>query len=320
MAKRIKNSPRRGATRQLLGLLGVGSAALLTGLYVVGRKEQQRSNRQAERDTGTKRAEPRAEPNVREIAGPSGGLEILEVGQSTARLPVLFVHGLGGNAHHGSALLDQLGTRRKAVALSLRGHGASQAGEDYSIPALAGDVRAALDGARLDRCLLVGHDLGAAVAAAFAADHPQRVAALVLLDPNGEQSRLPQEQIRQFLDPVENDPHGELRFQFRQLLAGSAPETAETILQALAATPAKALIGPLRSAAVHSTTEDLERYPGPALSVVTPLNSLPISLHRLLPQRLPGTTLLDSSHWLMLDRPREVAAILERFLKDIEHG
>lgn len=299
-------------------LAGLGSAALLTGLYVVGRKEQERSD--PEPDPEATRRTTRKETVARKIAGPSGRLEVLDTAGSADRLPVLFIHGLGGKAHHGAALLDSLAERRRTVALSLRGHGASQAGDDYSISALAGDLQAVVDALEIDRCVVVGHDLGAAIAAAFAADHPQRVSGLVLLDPSGEQCNLTEEQRRQFLDPVRSDPHGEMRFQFRQLLAGSAPETRETVLKALASTPAEALIRALESASSHSTLADLERYPGPAISLVTPLNSLPISLHRLLPQRLPATTLLESSHWLMLDQPQEVAAILMRFLGEVEEG
>lgn len=67
----------------------------------------------------------------------------------------------------------------------MRGHGRSERPTDASlfrVPALVGDVEAVVDALDLDRIVLVGHSMGASIALEYAAQHPDRVAGLVLVD------------------------------------------------------------------------------------------------------------------------------------------
>jgi pimeloyl-ACP methyl ester carboxylesterase len=52
------------------------------------------------------------------------------------------------------------------------------------------------------------------------------------------------------------------------------------------------------------------------MSVTTPLNDFPSSLHRVHPT-LPHQRVTDVSHWLHLDRPEEFNRILDAFLDKI---
>lgn len=305
--KRKGGGAQGGAGRGGWALVGLGSAAVVAGVYAVGRRERSR------------RPPPRPRlPEPRRVAGPAGELALLDGGVEEG-LPVLFLHGLAGRAAHWRAQLFHLWPRRRAVALELRGHGDSEAADDgrYAIPDLAADVAAAADALELDRFLLVGHSLGGLVSCRYAADHPARVAGLLLVDPNGDQTRLPAEQRRAFVDAVRADPAGEMAFNFRQVLAGAAPGVAEAVLAALGETGGEVLVGALESAAEVSPLADLKRYGGPTLTVVSPYNALAVSLHNLLPhlpvRRLPGT-----SHWLMMDRPEEVNRLLDAFLARLE--
>ena len=63
----------------------------------------------------------------------------------------------------------------------------------------------------------------------------------------------------------------------------------------------------------------LGRYPGPRLSVVSDLNSLPFSLHNLLPD-LPVRLVSGTGHWLMMDRPDAVAEALGELLARVERA
>lgn len=233
-------------------------------------------------------------------------------------LPVLLVHGLGGDAGHWVEQLAHLWRSRRALALDLRGHGASQAGGDgdYSVEAFADDVVAVAEALELPPFVLVGHSMGGSVAAEVVHRHPERVAGLLLVDPNGDQSRLPASQVEEVLRAVGADPHGELRMQFSQVLAGAAPGVQEQVLDSLAETRPEALSGAFASLARYSPVNALETYDGPMLSIVSPLNSLPISLHRLV-ERLPHHPMPGTSHWLMLDRPQELNLLLDAFLDGV---
>jgi len=109
-------------------------------------------------------------------------LRVFDTGQ--ARLPVVFQHGLGGDAAQvAQNFPDQPSYRRLTV--ECRAQGASGAGgrRPFSIAMFADDVLAAADAAGLDRFVAGGISMGAAIALRLAARHPDRVLGLVLVRP-----------------------------------------------------------------------------------------------------------------------------------------
>jgi pimeloyl-ACP methyl ester carboxylesterase len=292
-------------------LLGLAAVAGLAGLYAVGERERRR------RAAPGPRPPAPPEPETLSIPGPAGRLRLLAGG--SGGLPVVFLHGLGGRAGQWLPVLRRLWPRRRALALDLRGHGGSDpdpAGE-ASPQALAADLLAAADALGLDSFVLAAHSLGANAAAAFAATHPDRLAGLLLVDPSGDLTRLPAGEVRRYLEAVAADPHRELSGQFRQLLIGARPGVAEVVLADLAATPAAVLAATIEGAASRSPAADLTRYGGPALALLTPFNTLPSGLARLVPG-LEARRVFGTSHWLMLDDPEAVAGVLARFPEPID--
>lgn len=101
--------------------------------------------------------------------------------------PIVLAHGLTAtrrNVVQGSRHL--LGRGRRLIGYDARGHGDSSPAPDpdaYEYADLAGDLEAVLDGHGLDRAAIAGSSMGAATAVRFALDHPERVAALVLITP-----------------------------------------------------------------------------------------------------------------------------------------
>jgi pimeloyl-ACP methyl ester carboxylesterase len=103
-------------------------------------------------------------------------------GPGTAE-PVIAVHGITANSHAWLAVDRALKGRAALLAVDLRGRGASSAlPGPYGMEAYARDLLAVLDACGLQRAVLVGHSLGAYAVARFAADHPERVHAAVLVD------------------------------------------------------------------------------------------------------------------------------------------
>ncbi|HEV7667318.1 MAG TPA: alpha/beta fold hydrolase [Thermoanaerobaculia bacterium] len=263
---------------------------------------------------------PRLQDLALWLPGPAGNLFVRDGGAGGAHdLPLLFVHGLGGNGGQWVLQLDAFRPERRAIALDLRGHGESDpaADGDYSVPALASDIAAVADQLHLRRFVLIGHSLGALPAIAYAAAHPDRVAALVLVDPNGDQTRLPRAEINAFLDAVRRDPLPETESYFRQLVVGGDRNAAAWILEDLAQTEPQAIVGALEGAATWSPLAPLAAYPGPKIALVSELNSLPISLHRL-DEDLPVRPVGGTGHWIQLDRPEAVEHALDELLEAIE--
>jgi pimeloyl-ACP methyl ester carboxylesterase len=254
------------------------------------------------------------------IAGPAGNLFIRDCGEAAGRhLPVLFVHSLAGNGGQWALQLDHLRRRRHAMALDLRGHGDSDPADDgaYDVLSLAGDVGAVANHFALRRFVLAGHSLGAAVAIAYAAQHPERVAGLLLVDPNGDQTRIPRRQLEPFLAALRAEPLGELEAYFRQLAAGGDRDAARWVIEDLRLTCEDAIAPAVEAAVEFAPLPALARYGGPKLSVISDANSLPYSLHNLLPD-LPVQLVRGTGHWLMMDRPEVFNGILDLFLEQVE--
>ena len=254
------------------------------------------------------------------IAGPAGNLFVRDSGEAAGGgLPVLFVHSLAGNGGQWALQLDHLRRRRHVLALDLRGHGDSDPAEDgaYDVPSLAADVGAVANHFALRRFVLAGHSLGAAVAICYAAAHPERVAGLLLVDPNGDQTRIPRRQLEPFLAALRAEPLGELEAYFRQLAAGGDRDAARWVIEDLRLTHEDAVAAAVEAAAEFAPLPALARYGGPRLSVISDANSLPYSLHNLLPG-LPVQLVRGTGHWLMMDRPEVFNGILDAFLEQVE--
>ena len=98
--------------------------------------------------------------------------------------PLLIVHGLSYFSYDWMPVAEELGRDREVVAMDMRGFGDSDwsAAQDYSVPSMAGDIIAVLDHLDWRRAMLVGHSMGGRSATYVAARHPDRAAALVLVD------------------------------------------------------------------------------------------------------------------------------------------
>ena len=93
--------------------------------------------------------------------------------------PVVFVHGLTSFRQSWDPVTDLLAPDFTCVRVDFRGHGASSAALDYSTVSLIGDVRAVVEELALGEPALVGHSLGATVAAVYTAAHGARAVVCV---------------------------------------------------------------------------------------------------------------------------------------------
>lgn len=98
-----------------------------------------------------------------------------------AGTPVVAIHGITANHRSFSPLAARL--ESPMLALDLRGRGGSRAlPGPYGLAQHAEDVAAAMRAAGIGRAIVVGHSMGAYVAARLAHAHPQLVESLVLID------------------------------------------------------------------------------------------------------------------------------------------
>lgn len=107
-----------------------------------------------------------------------GGALAYEVAGTGA--PVVFIAGLGGHGSYWKAQVQAFSPDFQTVTFDHRGVGASSGSPPYSIAQWAGDTLRLMDHLKIGRVHLVGHSTGGAIAQVLAAEHPDRIASLVL--------------------------------------------------------------------------------------------------------------------------------------------
>jgi len=119
-------------------------------------------------------------------------------------MPVVALHGWLDNANSFAPLAQHVSN--PVLAMDFVGHGLSAHRPDGAATHFLDHVRdvlALLDGAGLEKCILLGHSMGAGIASLFAATFPERVEKLVLVEGIGPMSGEPGEspqQLRRSID------------------------------------------------------------------------------------------------------------------------
>ena len=246
------------------------------------------------------------------VSGPAGALWVSDGGRDGP--PVVLVHSLAGNSTHWDRQLEHLRPKHRAVALDLRGHGRSDPPKtgDYSIAAMAGDIEAVVNALSLDRFVLVGHSMGGGVALTYAGAHPDRVAGLLLVDPIGDGKQISEGDTKPLFAGLAANYDATIR-KYWTGIAGPDSAVRERLLADLRATPPKTVVPAFRAALQFDPDPSLARYRGPMLSIVTPYNDQPFSLHRL-GKGFPHRTVEGTGHWIQLDKPEDVNRMLDEFL------
>ena len=131
-------------------------------------------------------------------------LRTVSWGDPGAPNTALLVHGLTGRTDAFRALADELLSDGlmgwRLLAADLRGRGATGKVEGVAgIPVHTADLIALLNAERLDQVAFVGHSLGAMIGVNLAANHPDRVSGLVLVDGGADVT----EEIDALLSPVQ---------------------------------------------------------------------------------------------------------------------
>jgi pimeloyl-ACP methyl ester carboxylesterase len=233
-------------------------------------------------------------------------------------LPVVFIHGNGANAGQWRHQAAYFSKSRPVVTIELPGMGkaAKPADGDYSVEAMARHVHAMTTTLGLERFVLVGHSYGGAVVAAYAAKHPQRVAAAVYADAGGT-IKMSDEAAEKFLAALRKDKDKLVRQWFAPILKPSSDAVREEVFASVAATPIDVFAGALSGLRFIDMESLLKAYPGPVLAIVAPDIASPGSLHKQIPS-LPVREIPNAGHWLMLDQPDEFNRVLGEFLAGVE--
>ena len=248
------------------------------------------------------------------VNGPQGRIRVDDGGSGRA-LPVLFVHGNGGNHNQWRYQVEHVRKTRRAVAFDLRGMGESDPARngDYSVSAMTDDVQAVADALGLKRFVIVGHSYGGAIVAAYAAKHPERVAGVLFADAGGR-VKMSDEGAAKFLAALRANKDKVVEQWFAPILAPANDSVKSEVLAAVHNTAIEPFAGALVGMRTFDPVQAISSYHGPVLAVAAAPIENPGSLHMQMPS-LRVIRMQDVSHWLMLDKPEDFNQILDDFLK-----
>lgn len=114
----------------------------------------------------------------------TNGIQLHYVTQGDGPL-LLFLHGFPEFWYSWRHQIREFAQDYCAVAIDLRGYNLSDKPPEqsaYALPELIKDIEGVIRALGYDRCILVGHDWGGAIAWAFAYAHPQMLERLIVLN------------------------------------------------------------------------------------------------------------------------------------------
>jgi pimeloyl-ACP methyl ester carboxylesterase len=123
-------------------------------------------------------------PRIEDHSINANGIELhyLEAGHGSDT-PVVLLHGYAESSHMWLPLIQQLDDRRVVIAPDLPGAGASAMPETgYDKKTMAQDIHAMVHSLGYRKVKIVGHDIGLMVAYAYAAQYPDEVESITLMD------------------------------------------------------------------------------------------------------------------------------------------
>lgn len=108
--------------------------------------------------------------------------ELFACDSSGAGPPLVLLHGLFGSARWWSRNIDAFTPHFRVHALDLTGFGASRRRGRFRIESALAGLVAWMDASEIGRTCVVGHSLGGLLATRMAAEHPERMEKVVLVD------------------------------------------------------------------------------------------------------------------------------------------
>src|SRR5919202_5807917 len=128
-------------------------------------------------------------------------------GPNEGRPAILFLHGLYDRWEIWRPAMSAFAAEYDLIAPDLRGHGKSDWPErGYGLSDYVADAIGLLDTLAVRDVAIIGHSLGAVIAALFAVNDPARVRAVVLVDPSLEQSDDVHDWLEMLLDAKHASP------------------------------------------------------------------------------------------------------------------
>jgi pimeloyl-ACP methyl ester carboxylesterase len=118
----------------------------------------------------------------RQLKIPAADTQLYAVDTPGGTPPLLFLSGGFGTVRNWNRVIRSLDGKYRTVGFDARARGKSGRSSDYSAQAAVDDIGRVMDATGIERPILVGWSYGATIAVRYAAQHPEQVGGLVLID------------------------------------------------------------------------------------------------------------------------------------------
>jgi len=236
-------------------------------------------------------------------------------------LPVVLIHGFGGDQKGWLFNSGDLSTHNEVYTLDLPGHGESstEVGEG-SLDFLAGTVAKFMIAVNVSVAHIVGHSLGAAVAVSLAEKYSDRVASLTLIAGLGNRTEVSRDYIEGFLGAKRRKA---LKPYMQQLFANGdmvSRGMIEDVLKARRMEGAEDCLRKIANRAVLcktgiSTEQNLLQLSMPVQVIWGQKDQVaPVSQVKDLPAALKVTVLEDAGHMVHMEAAKDVNYLISEFI------
>ncbi len=222
-----------------------------------------------------------------------------------AKTPIVFVHGNGGNSAQWRSQVDYFQKQgRPAIAIDL-------------VPADA-DLSASIDRTvPWKRFFIAGHSYGGAVVARYVAAHPEKIAGVIYVDSAAVKLPLTDQQKETISARIRADKMKFVHAWFEPMLKPSSDAVRDEVYSSVERTPTETFIGAFMSLRDFDAKALIDAYHGPRLAIVAADLETPASFQKQFPE-IETVRITGAGHWLMLDKPDEVNAAIDEFLRKCE--
>ena len=230
--------------------------------------------------------------------------------------PVIFVHSFAGSTQHWQEQLKEIRKTRRAIAFDLRAHGLSPAAADknYSVEAFAEDIAAVADSLQLAHFILVGQNLGAEAAIAYASKHPGKVHGLLLM---GVPIKTTATRVTKTMDLLESEKYDTVMNTYLSyFLAKAKPSTQAMLREGLLKLTKNGVLKMVRAGLNYDPVPGLKKYTGPVMMLFSDEDNAQKTWQQLFP-KMEFKNIAGTSQWIQLDDSAGFNKILLKFLKEL---